>query len=154
MGLGVQEYSNCIDQEDARMDWNDFALNILEKLDFSENDDDNLARIDGIAQCFLSKANYYAEQAQDETDFCSDTDKAMSFLNKGLEWIQKALHENSQYAQGLATKGEILIYISDINAQLQNSTESENYYNEALEAFKKCQEVDATVLPDQFFELL
>lgn len=154
LGLGIQEYSNCIDQEDARMDWNDFALNILQNLELSENDEDNLTRIDGIAQCFLSKANYYAEQSLDETEVCSNTDKALSFLKQGLEWIQKALQQNSEYAQGLATKGEVLIYISDIYAQLQISTESENYYNDALKAFQKCHAVDATVLPDQFFELL
>jgi len=152
VGMGIKDYAN-FKKGNKRMEWNDFAIKIL---NFHMEVDMQIEQVrsDGIAQCFLSKANYYAEEEEEQEDsVCSNTEKATEFLAKGLVNVKKCL-DLGDFAQGFATRGEILIYLSDINAQLGNEHVSEKYYKEALHDFKKCHELDATVLPEQFFELI
>lgn len=153
VGMGIKDYANFMTEEESRMEWNDFGISIL--VNSKGNKELEKVKNDGIAQCFLSKANYYAESEEDDEDIkvCSNTDKAIEFISAGLEFVQKCL-DLGDFAQGFATKGELLIFLSDINAQLGNETESEIYYKEALNDFKKCHELDSTVLPEEFFDLI
>ena len=171
IGLELQKYANFMDNLQDRKEWNDLAVDYLKNLEFDKSNDNYWSCMDGIASCFLSMANYYAEQVQEEEQedledsslVCTDCESAIEYLKQGtiktliilgLSWTDKALEANGNYAPVLATRGEILIYLSDIQAQLENSKESEIYYKDAIESFRKCQAIDPTVLPDQFFDNL
>ena len=162
LGLYIQEYADQLNQLNDRMEWNNIALSFLRDLEekIDENDTLYLSIVDGICDCYLSMANFYAEQGNirdSESDecvsFCSDIESAKSVLGLALEWVDKALKQ-SNYAPCLAKKGEILIYMADISADLQNAQESEDFYQKAIEALKECHSIDSKILPDSFLELI